>query len=97
MIEHVRAGDLAATREKQFRSVRLVHLLASYGFLAACKATFDILGDEVGPPRLPQMRLTPKQVVNKLSRCTRTCSDWATTLGMASDTIQMFCLRASRC
>ncbi len=56
------AGDLAAAREEQFRSVRLVALLASYGFMAAAKATMGMLGVEVGQPRLPNSRLSAAQI-----------------------------------
>ncbi len=46
-------GDLATAREEQFRSVRLVQLLARYGYLGATKALMGMLGVEVGPARLP--------------------------------------------
>lgn len=55
------AGDLATAREAQFRSVRFIHLLARYGFIGAAKATMAMAGVDVGPPRLPNVTLTPEQ------------------------------------
>ena len=52
-------GDLAAAREEQWRSVRLIALLAGFGYLAAAKATMGFLGCEVGPARPPHANLTP--------------------------------------
>ncbi len=55
------AGDLATAREEQFRGVRLIKLFASYGYMGATKAAMQMLGIEVGPPRLPNATLTPEQ------------------------------------
>lgn len=54
--------DMAAAREEQFRGVQLIHLFAGYGYMAAAKATMGMLGVEVGPPRLPNARLSPEQL-----------------------------------
>jgi N-acetylneuraminate lyase len=54
-------GDLATARAEQFRSVQLIELLASYGYMAAAKAVMGFLGVEVGPPRLPNTALTEEQ------------------------------------
>jgi N-acetylneuraminate lyase len=54
-------GDLAAAREEQFRSVRLVQLLASHGFMGAAKAVMKMLGVDVGPARLPNAWLSTAQ------------------------------------
>jgi N-acetylneuraminate lyase len=62
LIARFQAGELAAARDEQFRSVRLVVLLAGYGFMAAAKATMGMLGVDVGPPRLPIKRLAPQQI-----------------------------------
>lgn len=51
-------GDLAAARAEQYRSVQLIELLAGLGYMAAAKATMGLLGVDVGPPRLPNARLT---------------------------------------
>ncbi|WP_435018126.1 dihydrodipicolinate synthase family protein [Tundrisphaera sp. TA3] len=59
VIEAFRAGDLDAAREWQFRSVRLIRLLAGFGYMAAAKATMGLLGVPVGPPRLPNAGLGP--------------------------------------
>jgi N-acetylneuraminate lyase len=54
-------GDLATARVEQYRSVELVALLASFGFMAAAKAVMDMLGIEVGPARLPHGNLDQRQ------------------------------------
>jgi N-acetylneuraminate lyase len=54
-------GDLAAAREEQFRSVRLITLLIGYGYMGAAKAVMKMLGVDVGPARLPNASLTPAQ------------------------------------
>ncbi len=54
-------GDLAAAREQQFRGVRLIQLFDGLGYMAAAKAAMKMLGVDVGPPRLPNARLTPAQ------------------------------------
>lgn len=54
-------GDWAAAREEQFRGVRLIQLFDSLGYMAAAKAAMKMLGVDVGPPRLPNARLTPGQ------------------------------------
>jgi N-acetylneuraminate lyase len=59
MIDAFRNGDLAAAREEQYRSVRLIQLLGSFGYLAAARAVMEMLGVPVGPPRLPNAPLAP--------------------------------------
>lgn len=56
------AGDLAAARTEQFRSVQLVQLLAGAGFMGAAKAVMGMLGVEVGPARLPNTTPSPAQI-----------------------------------
>jgi N-acetylneuraminate lyase len=51
------AGDLNAARAEQFRSVQLVSLLASRGFMGAAKSVMKMLGVDVGPARLPHTNL----------------------------------------
>jgi N-acetylneuraminate lyase len=57
------AGDLAAARREQFRSVQLLQTLSGYGYLGAAKAVMGILGVEVGPARTPNTNPTAAQVV----------------------------------
>jgi N-acetylneuraminate lyase len=57
-------GDLAQAREEQFRGVRLIQLFASYGYMGAAKAAMKMLGVDVGPARLPNNTLSPKQVAS---------------------------------
>jgi dihydrodipicolinate synthase/N-acetylneuraminate lyase len=55
-------GDQAAAREEQRRSVRLVQLLFTHGFMGAAKAVMKMLGVDVGPARLPNATLSAAQV-----------------------------------
>lgn len=55
-------GDMATAREEQFRSVRLIDLLARTGYMGAAKAVMGFLGVPVGPARLPNGNLTAEQV-----------------------------------
>jgi N-acetylneuraminate lyase len=55
-------GDLAAAQAEQFRSVQLIGLLASHGYLGAAKAVMGMLGVEVGPARLPNGNPTAAQL-----------------------------------
>jgi len=59
MIDAVQRGDLAAAREEQHRSVRLIQLLSEFGYMAAAKALMGMLGAPVGPPRLPNASMEP--------------------------------------
>ncbi len=54
-------GDLATARAEQYRSVQLIELLASFGYMAAAKATMGFLGVDIGPARLPHANLTMEQ------------------------------------
>lgn len=56
-------GDLATARAEQYRAVRLIELLGSFGYLAASKAVMGFLGIDVGPARLPNTRLSSEQCV----------------------------------
>lgn len=55
-------GDLAAARLEQWRSTRLIALLARHGYMGAAKATMGMLGVDVGPARLPNPSLDAPQV-----------------------------------
>ena len=57
LTEAFRRGDLATARTEQFASVQLVKLLSGYGYMAAARAVMEILGVDVGPPRLPHTKL----------------------------------------
>lgn len=61
LIKAFEAGDLVQARGEQLRSVRLIELLASYGYMGAAKATMEYLGVPVGPPRLPNASLNAQQ------------------------------------
>ncbi len=53
------AADIERARMEQLRSVRLIQTLASRGYMAAAKAVMEMLGVQVGPPRLPCTTLDP--------------------------------------
>jgi len=59
MIDAFKNGDLAAAREEQYRSVRLIQLLSDFGYLAASRAVMEMLSVPLGPPRLPNAPLEP--------------------------------------
>jgi N-acetylneuraminate lyase len=54
-------GDMKTARDEQFRSVRLIRLLAGFGYMGAAKAAMGMLAVDVGSPRLPNERLTAEQ------------------------------------
>jgi N-acetylneuraminate lyase len=57
MLKAFAAGNLAPARDEQFRSVQLIALLASRGFMGAAKSVMKMLGIDVGPARLPNGNL----------------------------------------
>lgn len=61
LIDAFEKGDLAAARVAQWRSTRIIALLAGYGYMGAAKATMAMLGVDVGPARLPNASLTADQ------------------------------------
>jgi len=70
-------GLIAAVRQEQFRSVQLIQLLASYGYVGAAKAVMKMLGVDVGPARLPNSNPTPRQIAELQARLeTPGCFDW---------------------
>jgi N-acetylneuraminate lyase len=68
MLRAFAASDLVTAREEQLRSVRLVRLLAGYGYMGAAKAVMAMLGVEVGPPRLPLPGLSTGQAAELRGR-----------------------------
>jgi N-acetylneuraminate lyase len=54
-------GDLAGARAEQYRSVRVIELLAGFGYMAAAKTVMGFLGIDVGPARLPHANLSAEQ------------------------------------
>lgn len=61
LMEAFARGDLASAREEQFRSVQLVQLLAGFGYMGAAKSVMQMLGVNVGAPRLPNAALAEAQ------------------------------------
>jgi N-acetylneuraminate lyase len=53
IISAFQRGNFTAAREEQMKSVRIIQALASHGYMGAAKAVMEMLGVEVGPPRLP--------------------------------------------
>ena len=62
LIEAFQKGDINTAREEQFRSVKIIQLLASYGYMGAAKAVMGFLGVPVGPARLPNANLSSSQI-----------------------------------
>ncbi len=62
LIAAFQRGDLATAQEEQFRSVQLIQLLVSYGYMGAAKAVMGMLDVPVGPARLPNGNLSAEQV-----------------------------------
>ena len=54
-------NDFNAARQEQFRGVRIISTLISYGYMGAAKAVMAMLGVDVGPARLPNTTLSPAQ------------------------------------
>lgn len=61
LVQAFARGDLAAAQTEQFRAAQLIHLLTSYGYLGAAKATLQMLGVDVGPVRPPLENLSAEQ------------------------------------
>jgi len=55
-------NDLATARAEQARSIRLVDILVTRGYMGSAKAMMQMLGVPVGPPRLPNQALSTDQV-----------------------------------
>ncbi len=61
VMEAFAANDIDVARTEQMRAVRVIKLLASYGYMAAAKTVMKLRGVDVGPPRLPIAGLTSNQ------------------------------------
>lgn len=61
LIDAFSRGDLKTARVEQQRSLQLIDVLASFGFMGAAKALMGMLGVDVGPARLPNTNLTTEQ------------------------------------
>ena len=57
LLKHLADGNLDQAREQQFRSVLLIRLLASIGYMPAAREVMGMLGAPVGPPRQPNSTL----------------------------------------
>jgi N-acetylneuraminate lyase len=64
-------GDFEEAQRSQHRSARLIGLLVRYGYMGAAKATMNLLGVHVGPPRLPNPPLSPETVKELQTRLER--------------------------
>lgn len=79
LLDAARRGDLAAAQQEQYRSVQLIELLASFGYMAAAKEVMRLRGVDVGSPRLPNSRLTDEQRAQLQSRLEKLgFFDWIT-------------------
>lgn len=62
MMKAAAAGDPATAADEQFRSVRLVQVVAKRGYMGCAKALMGHLGVPVGPARLPMGNPSPDTV-----------------------------------
>jgi len=65
------AGDLAAARAEQLRSVALIEIVNRYGFMGATKAVMKMVGVDVGPARLPNATLSADETAGLRSELER--------------------------
>jgi N-acetylneuraminate lyase len=63
LIKAFQGDDLSTARLEQLRSVQLIRMLGTYGYLPAAKAVMKMMGVDVGPARLPHPTLTSDQVI----------------------------------
>ena len=61
IISDFKKGDFTSAREEQLFITSLVDLLKSYSFLPASKALMGMIGQEMGPVRLPLHELSDSQ------------------------------------
>jgi N-acetylneuraminate lyase len=61
LISAFEKGDLAAARKEQLRSVKMIRLLLSTGFMRAGKAIMGLLGVNCGPVRAPLTPITAEE------------------------------------
>lgn len=71
LVQLFEAGRLAEARAAQFRAVRVVEVLASYGFLAASKAVMGLIGVDCGPVRPPLRNLGAEELARLADELTR--------------------------
>jgi N-acetylneuraminate lyase len=64
MMTAASAGQMVQARREQIKSVQLISILASYGYMPAAKAVMGFLGVDVGPARLPHPALSPEKISN---------------------------------
>lgn len=55
-------GDLSTARDEQLKAVRMVEVIARYGFTAAAKCVMGLIGVECGPARPPLGVLTAVRI-----------------------------------
>jgi len=61
LIRAFRQGNLEEARQCQARSVAMIRVLLRYGALPAFKTAMRLIGLDCGPPRLPNVALTPDE------------------------------------
>lgn len=61
LLQHFHNGNLDAARQEQYRLVELLRLFSNYGLLSATKEIMGMLGVDVGPVRLPHVKLNAEQ------------------------------------
>ena len=62
VLEESKGSDSALAVQAQADAVRLIEILAGYGYLPAAKAVMDMLGVPVGPARAPLTRIGSEEI-----------------------------------
>lgn len=70
LIDAFERGDVAAARQAQLQSVRMIRMLQEFGFSRASKAMMRLIGVDCGAVRLPLQAMTEAEV-RELHRCAK--------------------------
>lgn len=68
LLSAVKAGNLTAAADEQYRGIQVILTLAGHGYFSAAKVVMGFLGVEVGPPRLPIRPLPPAEAARLRSQ-----------------------------
>ncbi|MCX6359711.1 MAG: dihydrodipicolinate synthase family protein, partial [Armatimonadetes bacterium] len=62
ILEAYAAGAVEGARAQQLLTVRMVRIILRYGVVPATKAIMEMIGVPVGPPRLPNVPMSPDEL-----------------------------------
>ncbi len=79
LIDAFNAGDIAKARELQLKSVKMINILASKGYMSAAKTVMGWHGVDLGPARLPMGNISEAAKIDLKNELTAIgFFDWAT-------------------